>query len=81
LVGVLKPVLETLDSSMHSSLNRTPGAILRRVSTALGLIGVVVFIVCVVALAAGATWTVVRLSPAPGGDKPKPEDDAADPAT
>jgi hypothetical protein len=52
------------------------------VSTALGLVGVVVFIVCVVALAAGVTWTVVRLSPTPGGgDKPKPPDDAADPAT
>jgi hypothetical protein len=50
------------------------------VSTALGLLGVAVFIVCVVALAAGVTWTVVRLSPTPG-DKPKPQDDAADPAT
>src|SRR5439155_3663171 len=80
-VGVLRPVLGTLASSTHSSLKRTPGAILRRVTTALGLIGVAVFIVCVVALAAGVTWTVVRLSPAPGGDKPKPQDDAADPAT
>jgi hypothetical protein len=31
----------------------------------LGLILFAVFIVCVVALAAGVTWTVVRLSPLP----------------
>jgi len=35
------------------------------VATALGLIGVAVFIACVVALAAGVTWLVVRLSPSP----------------
>jgi hypothetical protein len=35
------------------------------VSTALGLIGVAVFIVCIVALAAGVTWLVVRFSPNP----------------
>jgi hypothetical protein len=46
-------------------------AILRRVSTALGILGLIVFIVCVVALAAGVTWTVVRLSPSP--NKPKSE--------
>jgi hypothetical protein len=44
-------------------------------ATALGLIGLVVFILCVVALAAGVTWTVVRLSPSPGS-KPKPSDDS-----
>jgi hypothetical protein len=43
------------------------------VETALGLIGLVIFIICVVALAAAVTWTVVRLSPTPGGKKPKPE--------
>jgi hypothetical protein len=42
------------------------------VATVLGILGVVVFIVCVIALAAGVTWTVVRLSPAPGS-KPKTE--------
>jgi len=47
------------------------------VTTALGLIGVAVFIACVVALAAGVTWTVVRLSPPPGRNKPKPQDEAA----
>jgi hypothetical protein len=35
------------------------------VYTALGLLGVAVFIVCVVALAAGVTWLVVRFSPSP----------------
>jgi hypothetical protein len=47
------------------------------VQTVLGLIGVAVFIVCVVALAAGVTWAVVRLSPTPGSKKPKPETDPA----
>jgi len=46
------------------------------VATVLGLIGVVVFIVCVVALAAGVTWVVVRLSPTPGS-KAKPDEDSA----
>jgi hypothetical protein len=31
--------------------------------TVLGLIGLVVFIVCVIALAAAITWVVVKLSP------------------
>ena len=44
-------------------------------STALGLVGLIVFIACVIALAAGITWLVVRLSPAPG-TKPKPEPEA-----
>jgi hypothetical protein len=35
------------------------------VETVLGLIGLVIFIVCVVALAAGITWLVVRFSPNP----------------
>jgi hypothetical protein len=43
------------------------------VTTALGLVGVAVFIVCVVALAAGVTWLVVKISPTPGAKKPKPE--------
>jgi hypothetical protein len=47
------------------------------VDTILGLIGVVVWIVCVIALAASVTWAVVRLLP---GEKPStPGDDA--PAT
>ena len=32
-------------------------------TTALGLIGIVVFIACVIALAAAVTWVVVRLTP------------------
>ena len=39
-------------------------------STALGLIGLVVFIACVIAIAATVTWVVVKISPAPGS---KPE--------
>jgi hypothetical protein len=49
------------------------------VSTALGLIGLVLFILCVVALAAGVTWLVVKVSPAPGS-KPKPQDGSAEPS-
>ena len=41
-------------------------------STALGLVGLAVFIACVIALAAGITWLVVKLSPTPG-KKPTPE--------
>jgi hypothetical protein len=33
------------------------------VSTVLGLIGLLVFIVCVILLAATVTWLVVRLTP------------------
>jgi len=36
------------------------------VSTVLGLIGLVLFIVAVIALAATITWAVVKISPAPG---------------
>jgi hypothetical protein len=41
------------------------------VGTVLGLIGILVFIVCVVALAAGVTWVVVRVSPDPNKKKAK----------
>jgi hypothetical protein len=34
------------------------------VDVALGLLGLLVFIVCVILLAAATTWLVVRLSPA-----------------
>ena len=40
---------------------------------ALGLLGIAVFIVCVIALAAGVTWLVVRISPKPGAKKKKSE--------
>jgi hypothetical protein len=38
----------------------------------LGVLGIAVFIVCVIALAAGVTWLVVKISPTPGKKKPKP---------
>ncbi|MDQ2982713.1 MAG: hypothetical protein M3R70_02140 [Actinomycetota bacterium] len=41
-------------------------------NTVLGLFGLVVFIVCVIALAAAATWLVVKISPNPADRKPKP---------
>jgi uncharacterized membrane protein len=50
------------------------------VETVLGLIGLAVFIVCVIALAAGVTWAVVRLSPAPGSKKKKATPTEPDPA-
>jgi hypothetical protein len=31
--------------------------------TALGLLGLVVYVVCVIGLAAGVTWLVVRITP------------------
>jgi hypothetical protein len=41
--------------------------------TFLGLLGVAVFIPVVIALAAGVTWAVVKISPAPGAGAEKPE--------
>jgi hypothetical protein len=38
-------------------------------NTVLGLIGLVIFIAAVIALAAGVTWLVVKLSPAPSAKK------------
>jgi hypothetical protein len=43
-------------------------------ATVLGLIGIVVFIACVIALAAGVTYAVVKLVPA---EKPKPPAEGA----
>ena len=40
-------------------------------STVLGLIGLAVFIVGVIALAAALTWLVVKLSPAPKSKAPE----------
>jgi hypothetical protein len=39
------------------------------VDTLLGLIGLVVFSVCIVVLAAGMTWIVVKVSPASGAKR------------
>ena len=41
------------------------------VTTVLGLIGIAVFIVCVIALAAAVTWTVVRLTPSHKKQQPE----------
>jgi hypothetical protein len=46
------------------------------VANALGLLGIVVFIACVIALAMGVTWLVVRVSPKPGSKKKKPPEPA-----
>jgi hypothetical protein len=43
---------------------------LKSMSTVFGLIGFVVFIACVIALAAGVTWIVVKVSPTKLGRKP-----------
>jgi hypothetical protein len=45
--------------------------------TVLGLIGIVVFAACVIALASAVTWLVVKLSPAEKPDKPQPAEDAS----
>jgi hypothetical protein len=37
--------------------------------TALGIVGIAVFIPCVIGLAAGVTWLIVKISPAPGSKK------------
>ncbi|MGD0166265.1 MAG: hypothetical protein ABSC51_03125 [Gaiellaceae bacterium] len=39
-------------------------------ATALGLIGLIVFIACVIAFAAAVTWLVVKISPTTVGKKP-----------
>ena len=44
--------------------------------TVLGLFGLIVFVVCVVAVAAGVTWFVVKVFPS-GGGKKKPETQAS----
>jgi hypothetical protein len=35
------------------------------VEDVLGLLGIALFVACVVALAAGVTWAVVKISPSP----------------
>jgi hypothetical protein len=39
----------------------------------LGLIGMAVFITATIALAAGVTWLVVKITPSGSRKKPKPE--------
>ena len=45
--------------------------------TALGLLGLLVFAACVIGLAAGVTWIVVKVSPSEKREKPNPADEAA----
>jgi hypothetical protein len=77
LVGGLELVFSIFGSSTLSYFERAHEGYPRRMETVLGLIGVAIFIVCVVALAAGVTWAVVRLSPTPGANKPKPQNDSS----
>ena len=45
--------------------------------TVLGIIGIIVYAAAVIALAAGVTWVVVKVSPAekpPKPDEPQPAD-------
>jgi hypothetical protein len=39
------------------------------VNAFLGLVGLVVFSVCIIVLAAGMTWIVVKLSPTPDANR------------
>jgi hypothetical protein len=45
-------------------------------ATVLGLIGMVIFIVATISLAAGATWLVVKITPSEPRKKPKPAESA-----
>ncbi len=44
--------------------------------TVLGLIGLIIFIVCVISIAAGVTWLVVKVSPNPEDKKKKEQQPA-----
>jgi hypothetical protein len=43
------------------------------VETVLGILGLAVFVVFIISLAAGVTWLVVKLSPTPGAKKQTPK--------
>jgi hypothetical protein len=45
--------------------------------TVLGLLGMLVYAACIIALAAGVTWIVVKVSPAEKPQQTAPTDDAA----
>jgi hypothetical protein len=45
-------------------------------ATVLGLIGIFLWIIGVMALAAGVTWIVIRLTPSEKPDAPPPVEDA-----
>ena len=42
-------------------------------AVALGIIGFIIFIACVIAFAAAITWLVVKISPTTVGKKPTPK--------
>ena len=44
-------------------------------ATALGLVGLIIFIACVITLAASITWVVVKISPTSMGKKPVAKSD------
>ena len=44
--------------------------------TVLGIIGIIIFAICVVSLAAAVTWVVVKVSPSEKPEEPKPADAA-----
>jgi hypothetical protein len=44
-------------------------------ATVLGLVGIVLFCACVIALAAAITWLVVKLSPSKAAKPPEPTAD------
>jgi hypothetical protein len=45
--------------------------------TVLGLIGMVVYAACIIGLAAGVTWIVVKVSPAEKPKEPATSEDSA----
>ena len=80
LVAVVRRVgqLARADGVQHDYARSGHAAILRReMLTVLGLIGIVLFCTSVIALAAGVTWLVVKLSPAKSA-KPKPAEPTPD---
>jgi hypothetical protein len=44
---------------------------------ALGLLGILIFAACVIALAAAITWVVVKVSPAEKDERPAAADETA----
>ncbi len=73
LVAVVRRVgqLARPDGVQHDYACPWHAAILRReMANVLGLVGIIVFCVCVIALAAAVTWLVVKLSPSKSAKPP-----------
>ena len=65
--------LTRADGVQHDHACSRHAAILRRgMMTVLGLVGIVLFCACVIALAAGVTWLVVKLSPSKAAKPAEP---------